>query len=193
MHLGEQNSRAMSVGQVDLFGLSAARRTPRWRIGPRRSAWPGERETLGLFLSGHPITPYEPDLKFLVSARLADVGGPRPPPPVEGGAQLVGRQACHRRRAGSGDPPPAESRDPDSGRSQRPARGQPVRGGLSAASRHHRQGRDPDHRRHAALRRFHRGVAPAGQVLDGYRPGARALRAPPVAALARANSTVRRA
>ena len=38
----------------------------------------GERETLGLFLSGHPITPYEPDLKFLVSARLVDVGGPKP-------------------------------------------------------------------------------------------------------------------
>jgi len=44
----------------------------------------GERETLGLFLSGHPITPYEPDLKFLVSSRLADVGGPKPPAPAEG-------------------------------------------------------------------------------------------------------------
>src|SRR5580698_5567861 len=83
MHLGEQNSRALSVGQVDLFGLSAAENTTvaDWTEAERLA---GERETLGLFLSGHPITPYEPDLKFLVSSRLADVGGPRPPPPVEG-------------------------------------------------------------------------------------------------------------
>jgi DNA polymerase-3 subunit alpha len=83
MHLGEQNSRAISVGQVDLFGLSAAENiaVAEWSEAERLA---GERETLGLFLSGHPITPYEPDLKFLVSARLADVGGPKPPPPPEG-------------------------------------------------------------------------------------------------------------
>jgi DNA polymerase-3 subunit alpha len=83
MHLGEQNSRALSVGQVDLFGLSAAENTAvaDWSEAERLA---GERETLGLFLSGHPITPYEPDLKFLVSARLADVGGPKPPTPPEG-------------------------------------------------------------------------------------------------------------
>jgi DNA polymerase III subunit alpha len=84
MHLGEQNSRALSVGQVDLFGLSAAENlaVADWSEAERLA---GERETLGLFLSGHPITPYEPDLKFLVSARLADVGGPKPPTPPEGG------------------------------------------------------------------------------------------------------------
>ncbi len=83
MHLGEQNSRAMSVGQVDLFGLSAAPDSvvADWSEAARLA---GERETLGLFLSGHPITPYEPDLKFLVSARLADVGGPKPAAPVDG-------------------------------------------------------------------------------------------------------------
>src|ERR1019366_6139529 len=77
VHLGEQNSRAMSVGQVDLFGLSAADDTvvPDWSEAQRLA---GERETLGLFLTGHPITPYEPDLKFMVGARLVDVGGPRP-------------------------------------------------------------------------------------------------------------------
>jgi DNA polymerase-3 subunit alpha len=77
MHLGEQNSRAMSVGQVDLFGLAPAEQgtCADWSEAQRLA---GERETLGLFLSGHPITPYEPDLKFLVSARLVDVGGPKP-------------------------------------------------------------------------------------------------------------------
>jgi DNA polymerase III subunit alpha len=81
MHLGEQNSRAMSVGQVDLFGLAAAENTAvaDWSDAERLV---GERETLGLFLSGHPISPYEPDLKFLVSARLADVGGARPSAPL---------------------------------------------------------------------------------------------------------------
>ncbi|HEY1314191.1 MAG TPA: OB-fold nucleic acid binding domain-containing protein, partial [Steroidobacteraceae bacterium] len=83
MHAGEQNSRAMSVGQVDLFGLSAApdSAVADWSEAQRLA---GERETLGLFLSGHPITPYEPDLKFLGVARLADVGGPKPAAPVEG-------------------------------------------------------------------------------------------------------------
>jgi DNA polymerase III subunit alpha len=80
MHLGEQNSRAMSVGQVDLFGLSAAQDNvvADWTEAQRLA---GERETLGLFLSGHPITPYEPDLKLLGVARLADVGGPKPAAP----------------------------------------------------------------------------------------------------------------
>jgi DNA polymerase-3 subunit alpha len=35
-------------------------------------------------LSGHPITPYEPDLKLLGVPRLADVGGPKPAAPVDG-------------------------------------------------------------------------------------------------------------
>jgi DNA polymerase-3 subunit alpha len=83
MQLGEQSSRAISVGQVDLFGLSAAENTAvaDWSEAKRLA---GERETLGLFLSGHPITPYEPDLRFLVSARLADVGGAKPAAPVDG-------------------------------------------------------------------------------------------------------------
>jgi DNA polymerase-3 subunit alpha len=85
MHLGEQNSRAMSVGQVDLFGLSAAAPdsvVTDWSEAQRLA---GERETLGLFLSGHPITPYEPDLKLLGCARLADVvSGPKPAAAADG-------------------------------------------------------------------------------------------------------------
>src|ERR1700685_4634832 len=84
MHLGEQNSRALSVGQVDLFGLSAAENSALEEC-PEAQRLAGERETLGLFLSGHPITPYEQDLKFLVSARLADVGGPKPAASADGG------------------------------------------------------------------------------------------------------------
>jgi DNA polymerase III subunit alpha len=92
MHLGEQNSRAMSVGQVDLFGLSAASDAvlADWTEAQRLA---GERETLGLFLSGHPITPYEPDLKFLGASRLADVGGPKPAAPEGGRSWSAGKPA----------------------------------------------------------------------------------------------------
>jgi len=90
MHLGEQNSLALTTGQDDLFGLSVAQNpfqsetaaVPDWTEAVRLGY---ERETLGLYLSGHPITPYEPDLRFLVSARLADVGGPKPAAAPEGG------------------------------------------------------------------------------------------------------------
>jgi DNA polymerase III subunit alpha len=84
MQLGEQNSRAMSVGQVDLFGLSAAPDSlvTDWTEAQRLA---GERETLGLFLSGHPITPYEPDLKLLGCTRLADVvSTPKPAAAADG-------------------------------------------------------------------------------------------------------------
>ncbi len=92
MHLGEQSSRAMSVGQVDLFGLSAAENcvVADWSEAQRLA---GERETLGLFLSGHPITPYEPDLKFLVTARLVDVCGPKPTAPAGERAWTQGKPA----------------------------------------------------------------------------------------------------
>jgi DNA polymerase-3 subunit alpha len=92
MHLGEQNSRALSVGQVDLFGLSAAPDSvvTDWSEAQRLS---GERETLGLFLSGHPITAYEPDLKLLGVTRLADAGGPKPPVPEGGRSWSAGKAA----------------------------------------------------------------------------------------------------
>jgi len=75
-----------------LFGLSAAENAvvADWSEAQRLA---GERETLGLFLSGHPITPYEPDLRFLVSARLADVGGPKPLVPADGARAWVAGKA----------------------------------------------------------------------------------------------------
>jgi DNA polymerase-3 subunit alpha len=38
----------------------------------------GERETLGLYLTGHPIAEYERELKPIISGRIVDVGGARP-------------------------------------------------------------------------------------------------------------------
>jgi DNA polymerase-3 subunit alpha len=39
----------------------------------------GERETLGLYLTGHPINRYEKDLKNFVSSRIVDLLSDRPP------------------------------------------------------------------------------------------------------------------
>lgn len=87
MQLGEQNSRANSVGQVDLFGLSAPKDNvvADWTEAQRLA---GERETLGLFLSGHPITPYEPDLQLLGCTRLADVVSTPKPAAAADGARI---------------------------------------------------------------------------------------------------------
>ncbi len=87
MQLGEQRTRAVAAGQDDLFGgLSEPQdgETPPaieivdvadWSEAQRLQ---GERETLGLFLSGHPIAEFESELRQIVPARIADLGGPRP-------------------------------------------------------------------------------------------------------------------
>ena len=87
IQLGEQRTRAHAAGQDDLFGGLAGpaaadeRATieipalPEWS---ERERLAGERETLGLFLSGHPIAEYEQELRQVAPARIADLGGPRP-------------------------------------------------------------------------------------------------------------------
>jgi DNA polymerase-3 subunit alpha len=87
IQLGEQRTRATAAGQDDLFGGLAAPgqdssppaivfpTLPEWSEAERLS---GERETLGLFLSGHPITEYEQELRQVAPARIVDLGGPRP-------------------------------------------------------------------------------------------------------------------
>ena len=87
IQLGEQRTRAVAAGQDDLFGGLAASAeapapsaldlaaVPEWSAAVRLQ---GERDTLGLFLTGHPITEVEAELRQLVPARIADLGGPRP-------------------------------------------------------------------------------------------------------------------
>jgi DNA polymerase-3 subunit alpha len=94
VQLGEQNTRASSQGQVDLFGLggeSAA--TPVPLATPLAAVlpdWPtaqrlaGERETLGLYLTGHPVAEFARELGFLASGRIADIAAGRPVPAGEG-------------------------------------------------------------------------------------------------------------
>ncbi len=98
MHMGEQTTRAQAVGQDDLFGLAAgpapdseARgdiELPEW---PEATRLAGERDTLGLYLTGHPIAQYEAELSFLTSGRLGDLASGRPPGAGEGGRWQPGR------------------------------------------------------------------------------------------------------
>jgi DNA polymerase-3 subunit alpha len=92
MQLGEQNTRARELGQNDLFGLGAppppqasavatVHVLPEW---PESVRLAGERQTLGLYLTGHPIAEYEADLKSFVSGRIADVASGRPAGAGEG-------------------------------------------------------------------------------------------------------------
>jgi DNA polymerase-3 subunit alpha len=86
--MGEQSTRAAEAGQVDLFGMPEAApagapppppvemvEVPEWSESVRLQ---GERDTLGLFLTGHPIAEYEQDLRHLVSGRIADVASGKP-------------------------------------------------------------------------------------------------------------------
>ena len=87
MQLGDQNSKAKDAGQDDLFGLMSDTRAatpapvvravelPEWSESVRLT---GERETLGLYLTGHPIGPFESGLARLVSHRIGDLISDRP-------------------------------------------------------------------------------------------------------------------
>jgi DNA polymerase-3 subunit alpha len=100
MKAADQTARAEEAGQDDLFGLAepaqpllrdaggSGERLPDWSEAVRLA---GERETLGLYLTGHPITEYERELKPIVSGRIADVGGARPVGSNEGGWRGPGR------------------------------------------------------------------------------------------------------
>jgi DNA polymerase III subunit alpha len=86
MQLGDQNMRAHAAGQNDLFGLGADARAsapqslpspplPEWSEAVRLT---GERETLGLYLTGHPLARFEAGLSRFVSHRIGDLVSDRP-------------------------------------------------------------------------------------------------------------------
>jgi DNA polymerase III subunit alpha len=86
MQRGDQNARAHEAGQVDLFGLAAEERAsavaraelaiePDWSEAQRLA---GERETLGLYLTGHPIERVAQELPRFVSHRIGDLVSERP-------------------------------------------------------------------------------------------------------------------
>ncbi len=74
-----QHAKAKSSGQSDMFGLmtsepedvsSAFVDVPKW---PEKQWLNGEKETLGLYLTGHPINQYREEIKHYSSGRLVDI------------------------------------------------------------------------------------------------------------------------
>jgi len=76
--IAEQYSRDRDRGQDDMFGMATKVETgpgsyhvlPEWDDEQRLSC---EKQTLGLYLTGHPIERYVPELKQFVSARIVDL------------------------------------------------------------------------------------------------------------------------
>ncbi|TGE84129.1 DNA polymerase III subunit alpha [Pseudoalteromonas sp. KS88] len=79
MRAADQHNKAESLGQTDLFGLLATepdeveqafiKATPL-----TDNQWlDGEKETLGLYLTGHPINQYRKELKHYTTGRLVDL------------------------------------------------------------------------------------------------------------------------
>ncbi len=78
----EQATANSNAGMMDLFGAVIAdddsskdvyadfRRTRTWTMKERLNA---EKETLGLYLTGHPIDEYESELEHLVTSRIANL------------------------------------------------------------------------------------------------------------------------
>jgi DNA polymerase-3 subunit alpha len=87
LKVAEQDARASAAGQSDLFGSVTApvlpmehtliKPRPEWSEQQRLL---GERETLGLYLTGHPINEYEEELKQFTSGRIADLVAGKPGP-----------------------------------------------------------------------------------------------------------------
>src|SRR5262249_17066290 len=98
MQLGDQNSKAHQAGQNDMFGLAADERSP--VVVPIRTPelpdWSeavrlkGERETLGLYLTGHPISQFEAGLNRFVTHRIGDLISDPPMEPARFGGGKPG-------------------------------------------------------------------------------------------------------
>ena len=75
----DQHAKAESFGQSDMFGLlttepeqvrQAFAEVPQW---PEKVWLDGEKETLGLYLTGHPINQYADEVRNYVDGRLVDL------------------------------------------------------------------------------------------------------------------------
>ena len=87
----QQQTRAYEAGQNDMFGIASAAvmeksassdiNLPDWDEAERLR---GENETLGLYLTGHPINRYVKELKDVVSDILGDLMSESPPPEHNG-------------------------------------------------------------------------------------------------------------
>ncbi|WP_455203639.1 DNA polymerase III subunit alpha [Kaarinaea lacus] len=78
LQLAEQHSRDHNSGQNDMFGIAPQSdhisaqyaQVPEWDDEVRLS---GEKDTLGLYLTGHPIDRYEKELVDIISSKIVDL------------------------------------------------------------------------------------------------------------------------
>jgi DNA polymerase-3 subunit alpha len=102
MQAGEQRTRALAVGQSDLFGLAGeavhagpvAQSIPEQPDFSEAVRLAGERETLGLYLTGHPIDRFLPDLAQFASSRIGDLVSDRPVAGLEPGRAFRGARSA---------------------------------------------------------------------------------------------------
>ena len=79
MQAADQHAKAQATGQHDMFGLLNDHQEDAKQQFVECMPWPdkvwleGERETLGLYLTGHPINQYLKELKNYTSGRLKDI------------------------------------------------------------------------------------------------------------------------
>jgi DNA polymerase-3 subunit alpha len=99
----ERHLRDATLGQVDLFGaVPAAASMERYEDAPdwdSRTRLTGEKDTLGLYLTGHPIEEYLPELAHIVTDRLADLRPHQDKPAVVAGL-VVGLRTLQSKRGG---------------------------------------------------------------------------------------------
>ncbi len=85
MQMADQALKAKAVGQNDMFGLSTASAQSHSAIvmkpvaeWPERTRLDGERETLGLYLTGHPFNEFRDELSNIISGPIVDLTGDKP-------------------------------------------------------------------------------------------------------------------
>ncbi len=89
LKLAEQHSQNQQAGVDDLFGLDSGDISESAAIYEERPEWDeahrlqGEKETLGLYLTGHPIEQYKAELDRFTSCRIAELT------PVRGRQRVV--------------------------------------------------------------------------------------------------------
>ncbi len=93
----EQSGRNQALGQNDLFSGALlgneATGEPHWqkaRNWSEEAILQGEKETLGLYLSGHPIDRYLPEIKSFIPRRIIDIQPTRRGEMVKAAGLIVG-------------------------------------------------------------------------------------------------------
>jgi DNA polymerase-3 subunit alpha len=106
LRLADQQGQAAATGQEDLFGLVHTPDLPQQLAVTQVPEWPEaqrlqeEKETLGLYLTGHPIAQFEDDLRQFVSGRLSDLLGGASDPGTRRDVVVAGLVVAIRRQAG---------------------------------------------------------------------------------------------